>query len=158
MFICVHINIFNASLTVWTVSSAHLTLWGELYQPSVMAQQRRQTQSHRLFKAVNQELHSDYHHLDNDQFSATVISYIRKYILSQFNLTSMIYSTLTSSNKWALLAQDDDLGAHGLSCLLDGQAAFFIHVDDGDSGVHTSSFCHRCDDSPGYYCHTHIKR
>lgn len=30
MFICIHINIFNVSLTAWTVSSAaHLTLWGQ---------------------------------------------------------------------------------------------------------------------------------
>lgn len=48
-------------------SAAHLTFWGELYQLSVMAQQRRQTQSHRLLKTVNQELHNHYH-LDNDLF------------------------------------------------------------------------------------------
>lgn len=52
-----HINIFLVSLTARTVSSAaHLTLWGELHQLSTMAQQGRQTQSHRL-STVNQEVH-----------------------------------------------------------------------------------------------------
>ena len=51
-----HINIFNASLTVWAVScAAHLTFWGELYQQCVTAQRRRQTQSHGLLKIVNQK-------------------------------------------------------------------------------------------------------
>lgn len=58
---------------------------------------------------------------------------------------------LTSSDKWTLLAQDNDLGAHGLSCLLDGQTAFFIHVENRDSGVHTSFSRHCGDDCPGYY-------
>lgn len=56
-----------------------------------------------------------------------------------------------SSDKWTLLAQDNDLGAHGLSCLLDGQAAFFIYIDDGDSGVHTSTSHHCSNDSPAYH-------
>lgn len=58
---------------------------------------------------------------------------------------------LTSPDKRTLLAQDDDLGAHGLSRLLDGQTAFFIHVDDGDGGVHTSFSHHRRNDGPGYH-------
>lgn len=64
---------------------------------------------------------------------------------------------LTSSDKWALLAQNDDLGAHRLPCLLDGQTSFFIHVDDGDSGVHASSSHHRCNDGPCYHCRRHKK-
>lgn len=68
MFICIDINIFNVA-TVWTVSfAAHLTLWGKLYQLSVTAQQQRQTQSHKLFRTVSQELSIDYHHLDIDTF------------------------------------------------------------------------------------------
>lgn len=55
-----HVNIFLVSLTAWTVSSAaHLTLWGEFYQLSTMAQQGGQTQSHRLL-TVNQEVHISY--------------------------------------------------------------------------------------------------
>lgn len=79
-------------MTVWTVSSAaQLTHWGELYQLSMMAQLRRQTQSHRLFKTVNQEQHTDYHHLNHDQFSATVISYINsiQFYIKQYILKDM---------------------------------------------------------------------
>lgn len=68
--------------------------------------------------------------------------------LSQFHFTG----GLTSSDKWTLLAQDNDLGAHGLSRLLDGQTALFVHVDDGDRGEHASSSHHRGNDSPGYHC------
>lgn len=56
-----------------------------------------------------------------------------------------------SSDERALLAQDNDLGAHCLSCLLDCQTSFFIHVDDRDGGVHTSSSNHRGNDSPSYH-------
>lgn len=62
--------------------------------------------------------------------------------------------TLTSPDEGALLAQDDDLGAHGLPRLLDGQVAFFVHVDDGDRGVHASPSHHRRDDRAGDHCHT----
>lgn len=65
---------------------------------------------------------------------------------------------LTSPDKRTLLAQDDDLGAHRLACLLNGQAAFFIHVDDGHSGVHASSFHYSSDDSPSYHCQSGINK
>lgn len=80
-----HINIFNGSLTAWTVSSAaHLTFRGEIYQLIVMVQQRRQTQSHRLLKTVNQDVHTHYYF---DHFFVTGISYIQKFLkkFSQFN-------------------------------------------------------------------------
>lgn len=62
--------------------------------------------------------------------------------------------TLTSPDEGTLLAEDDDLGAHGLPRLLDGQAAFFVHVDDGDGGVHASPSHHRGNDGAGDHCHT----
>lgn len=57
----------------------------------------------------------------------------------------------TSPDERTLFAQDDDLGAHGLPCLLDGKVALFVHIDDGDGGVHASSPHHRSDDGPGYH-------
>lgn len=65
--------------------------------------------------------------------------------------------TLTSPDEGALLAEDDDLGAHGLPRLLDGQVAFFVHVDDGDRGVHASSSHHRRDDGAGDHCRAHTQ-
>lgn len=65
--------------------------------------------------------------------------------------------TLTSPDEGALLAEDDDLGAHGLPRLLDGQVAFFVHVDDGDRGIHASSSHHRRDDGAGDHCHAHTQ-
>lgn len=64
---------------------------------------------------------------------------------------------LTSPDEGALLAEDDDLGAHGLPRLLDGQVAFFVHVDDGDRGVHASPSHHRRDYSAGDHCHAHTQ-
>lgn len=66
--------------------------------------------------------------------------------------------SLTSPDEGTLLAEDDDLGAHGLPCLLDGQAAFFVHVDDGDGSVHASSSHHRGNDSAGDHCHAYTHR
>lgn len=56
-----------------------------------------------------------------------------------------------SPDERALLAEDDDLGAHRLPRLLDHQVAFFINVDDGHGGVHASSSHHRCNDGPTYH-------
>lgn len=56
-----------------------------------------------------------------------------------------------SSDKWALLAQDYNLGAHSLPSLLDGQTALFIHVNDGDSGVCAPTLHHRRNNSPCDY-------
>lgn len=64
---------------------------------------------------------------------------------------------LTSPDEGALLAEDDDLGAHGLPRLLDGQVAFFVDVDDGDRGVHASSSHHRRDDGAGDHCRAHTQ-
>lgn len=55
---------------------------------------------------------------------------------------------LTSFDRRTFLAQDNDFSAHGFSSLLDGEASFFIDVDDGDCGVHASSTRHCCDDRP----------
>lgn len=62
-----------------------------------------------------------------------------------------------SSDERALLAQDDDLGAHRLASLLDGQITLFVDADDGNGGIYASSSCHCTDDCPCYYCH-HIHK
>lgn len=55
---------------------------------------------------------------------------------------------LTSFDRRTLLAQDNDFSAHAFSSLLDGEASFFVDVDDGDCSVHASSTRHGCDDRP----------
>lgn len=55
---------------------------------------------------------------------------------------------LTSFDRRTFFAQDDDFRAHGFPSLLDGEASFFVDVDDGDGGVHASSTWHCCDDRP----------
>lgn len=67
------------------------------------------------------------------------------------HVSKVRWISLTSSDKWALLAQDYNLGAHSLPSLLDGQTALFIHVNDGDSGVCAPTLHHRRNNSPCDY-------
>lgn len=136
------LTVLRVELTVWTVSSAaHLTPFVQL---RVTARHRRQTQSHKLFKTVNQHL-----------YNVIILQIITG---EKFKKKMYFICTLTSSDNWALFAQDDDLGAHCLSCLLDCQVAFFIHVDNRDSGVHTSTSNHRGNNSSSYHCCKHKKQ
>lgn len=61
-------------------SSAHLTLSGPSAVNWVWRHSRgSKLRAIRYSKQSTRKLHSDYYHLDNDQFTATVISHIREY-------------------------------------------------------------------------------